>query len=235
VYRRVEGCSATKRGAVSVDQRRHPASHMRSPRLFLAAAIAAPSPPSRNIGCGFRLAVSFFPAVGMMRPRPASTNSQRRSAQCRRRSGRRTHTTMPRLFVSSLSTVHSPSIDGDGDGGGGSTRRSVTGPIYELDGAPRVTLYTKLDCTLCDKVKDVLQSLRDVQPHSLYAVDITDDDKRDWFSKYKYDIPVLHINGMYWTKHRLSVEDAVAGIELARMGHFTARRGEPDASRLEHN
>jgi hypothetical protein len=40
---------------------------------------------------------------------------------------------------------------------------------------------------------------------------------------------------MYWTKHRLSVEDAAAGMEEARSGPFAARRGEPDASRLERD
>lgn len=49
----------------------------------------------------------------------------------------------------------------------------------------------------------------------------------------RYDIPVLHVNGMYWTKHRLSVEDAAVGIKEARSGPFAERRGEPDASRLE--
>jgi len=98
-----------------------------------------------------------------------------------------------------------------------------------------VKLFTKEGCTLCDKVKDVLESIRDDQPHSLYAVDITDDDKHGWFSKYKYDIPVLHINDMYWTKHRLAVEDAIAGLQEARSGSFEARSGEPDAERLEHS
>ena len=50
----------------------------------------------------------------------------------------------------------------------------------------------------------------------------------------RYDIPVLHINDIYWTKHRLSTEEAIAGISEARTGDFSARRGEPDASRLEH-
>lgn len=50
----------------------------------------------------------------------------------------------------------------------------------------------------------------------------------------RYDIPVLHINDIYWTKHRLSIEDAIAGISEACAGDFSARRGEPDASRLEH-
>ena len=33
--------------------------------------------------------------------------------------------------------------------------------------------------------KKVLESLRSVQPHSLYSVDITDDDKQHWYAKYK--------------------------------------------------
>jgi hypothetical protein len=41
------------------------------------------------------------------------------------------------------------------------------------------------------------------------------------------------VNGIYWTKHRLSVEDAAVGIKEARSGPFAERRGEPDASRLE--
>lgn len=112
---------------------------------------------------------------------------------------------------------------------------SVTGPIYDMKGVTTVKLFTKEGCTLCDKVKDVLESVREDQPHSLYAVDITDDDKQDWFDKYKYDIPVLHINDIYWTKHRLSAEDAIAAIDEANRGDFTLREGEPDASRLEHN
>jgi len=33
-------------------------------------------------------------------------------------------------------------------------------------------------------------------------VDIIDADKTEWWDKYKYDIPVLHIDGQYWAKHR---------------------------------
>jgi hypothetical protein len=35
---------------------------------------------------------------------------------------------------------------------------------------------------------------------------------------------------MYWTKHRLTIDDAIAGLIEARNGQFTLRRGEPDAS-----
>ena len=115
---------------------------------------------------------------------------------------------------------------------------SVTRPIYIMEAVgvvvvPNVTLFTKGGCTLCDKVKDVLECIRTDHPHSLYAVDITDDDKTHWFDKYKYDIPVLHMNGIYWAKHRLTIDDAISGLIEARNGQFTLRNGEPDASRLE--
>lgn len=33
-------------------------------------------------------------------------------------------------------------------------------------------------------------------------VDITLPENKPWFKKYKYDIPVLHINGKFMLKHR---------------------------------
>ena len=29
-------------------------------------------------------------------------------------------------------------------------------------------------------------------------------DNKDWYNKYKYDIPVIHINGSYLMKHRVN-------------------------------
>ena len=110
----------------------------------------------------------------------------------------------------------------------------MTGPIYEGgEGDPVVQLYTKFGCTLCDKVSDVLRSVRDSHPHTLEAVDITDEDKADWYDKYKYDIPVLHIEGKYWVKHRLTSEVAVEGLEASRSGSFEEQEGQPDAGAME--
>jgi glutaredoxin len=69
-----------------------------------------------------------------------------------------------------------------------------------------VTLFTKEGCTLCDKVHSVLEATSSKKyPHALVAVDITDSEYRDeWFERYKFDIPDLHTNGAYWTKHRRS-------------------------------
>ena len=109
---------------------------------------------------------------------------------------------------------------------------SVSGPIYDGDG-PTVELFTKEGCTLCDAAKAVLDSLRNDAPHSLIAVDITDADKKQLWDRYKYDIPVLAIDGVYWTKHRVTEGDARAAIDEATAGSFRERPGEPDASRLE--
>lgn len=54
-----------------------------------------------------------------------------------------------------------------------------------------------------------------------------------WFSKYQYDIPVLHIGGQYWIKHRLEEAEAREGLNQAIEGNFHARSGEPDAAEME--
>ena len=123
-------------------------------------------------------------------------------------------------------------LDSPEDDGG--ERISVTGTIYDgPEGEPVVQLFTKQGCTLCDKVTDVLRSVRESHPHTLEAVDITDEDKLDWFDKYKYDIPVLHIEGKYWGKHRLTSEVAIEGLEAAKAGTFEIQAGEPNAGEME--
>jgi thiol-disulfide isomerase/thioredoxin len=112
--------------------------------------------------------------------------------------------------------------------------KSVSGTIYRsTEDAPNVKLFTKEGCTLCDKVKETLYSLHKELPHSLEAIDITDETHTEWYDKYKYDIPVLHINGQYWVKHRLSEGEARKGLHEARMGIFEAKDGEPNVGEME--
>lgn len=118
-------------------------------------------------------------------------------------------------------------------------KESVTGILYTDDSDSNdqsltVTLFTKNGCTLCDKVVDILRSVRGQQPHRLMAVDITDPDKSYWYQKYKYDIPILHLNGRYWVKHRLTKEQALSDLEAARIGSFVEKlEDEPDAGAME--
>jgi glutaredoxin len=108
---------------------------------------------------------------------------------------------------------------------------SVTGTVYQADKEPVVILFTKEGCTLCDKVKDVLFIVREENPHSLLQKDITDDS--DLYERYKYDIPVLHLDGKYWTKHRLTIDEARNALVQAREGLFESPPGEPNAAKLE--
>mmetsp|Transcript_28003 Transcript_28003/g.45085 ORF Transcript_28003/g.45085 Transcript_28003/m.45085 type:complete len:159 (+) Transcript_28003:50-526(+) len=96
---------------------------------------------------------------------------------------------------------------------------SVSGTVWKgPPDSPVITLFTKEDCSLCDKVKDTLAALKDEYPHTLAAVDITDEEHQNWYNKYKFDIPVLHIEGKYFAKHRLTEEEAMKGLEEANTG-----------------
>ena len=146
-----------------------------------------------------------------------------------------------RIFKGTLSNfrISFLHLNATGNNENSDGRNSVTGNVYTIESGgekknyPMVQLYTKDGCTLCDKVSDVLKLLREDHPHSLDAVDITDDDKKDIFDKYKWDIPVLHINGKYWTKHKLDEQEARVALSAAENGEFEERRGEPNASAIE--
>ena len=115
-----------------------------------------------------------------------------------------------------------------------SADKSVTGTIYSAGAdRPTVQLFTKAGCTLCDVAKEVLAGANAASPHTLEAVDITDEANSAWWGKYKYDIPVLHVDGKYWAKHRISLEDSLEALKQASDDEFEARKGEPDAERLE--
>jgi hypothetical protein len=69
----------------------------------------------------------------------------------------------------------------------------------------------------------------------LEQIDITDPQHQHWFDKYKYDIPVLHMETKFWIKHRLDVEEAKKGITEAKEGRFTERQGDPNAAAHERS
>lgn len=83
---------------------------------------------------------------------------------------------------------------------------------------------------MCDKVKDVLYEIRHEYPHSLILMDITDRCYEQWYERYKFDIPVVHINDHYWAKHRLTRKQAIEGIQAANAGTFQSPKGMPNAA-----
>ncbi|KAM6475489.1 glutaredoxin-like protein C5orf63 homolog [Python bivittatus] len=80
---------------------------------------------------------------------------------------------------------------------------------------PVLTLFTKHPCSLCEEAKVMLE------PHKhkfiLQEIDITLPDHSVWLEKYKYEIPVFHLNGKFLMKHRVDIqklENQLLNLEL---------------------
>ncbi|XP_064258816.1 glutaredoxin-like protein C5orf63 homolog [Passer domesticus] len=85
---------------------------------------------------------------------------------------------------------------------------------------PVLTLFTKKPCPLCDEAKEVLEPYK--RRFILQEVDITLPENSAWYDKYKYDIPVFHLNGKFLMKHRVDVrkfEDQLRKLELQSEGN----------------
>jgi glutaredoxin len=70
------------------------------------------------------------------------------------------------------------------------------------DSAPRITLYSKSDCHLCDIAKERIENVRRQTHFELNIVDITTDP--DLFEKYQERIPVVFINNKEAYVYRVS-------------------------------
>ncbi len=65
----------------------------------------------------------------------------------------------------------------------------------------RIEIYSKSDCSLCDQAKAVLLEVRSRVPFELVEIDIERDPLL--FERFRYDIPVVFIDGKKAFKHRL--------------------------------
>lgn len=66
----------------------------------------------------------------------------------------------------------------------------------------RVVLYTKPGCHLCEDMRGQLDAALRGSAEPLHAVDIAGD--LDLYMRYRYDIPVLVIDGHEVARHRIS-------------------------------
>jgi glutaredoxin len=57
---------------------------------------------------------------------------------------------------------------------------------------PKVTLYTKAGCHLCDEARDMLDEIAAQVPYELTEIDIRKDPQL--FELYRYRIPVILLN-----------------------------------------
>ncbi|XP_029658193.1 glutaredoxin-like protein C5orf63 homolog [Octopus sinensis] len=69
---------------------------------------------------------------------------------------------------------------------------------------PTLTMFTKEECSLCAEAKEALIPFMDKVIFN--EVDITDAKNKEFFYKYRFDIPVFHLNGKYLMKHRINKE-----------------------------
>lgn len=66
---------------------------------------------------------------------------------------------------------------------------------------PKLTLFTRDPCPLCDELKLQLEPYMD--KCTFESVDIARKENVRWLRLYRYEIPVLFFNGEYLCKHRL--------------------------------
>ena len=74
----------------------------------------------------------------------------------------------------------------------------------------RVVLYTKPGCGLCEKMKQEMQRAGIEPLYTLEEVNIKSES--DLYLKYRYDIPVLFINGTEAFRHRLTADEFKAAV-----------------------
>ena len=91
-----------------------------------------------------------------------------------------------------------------------------------------VTLYMRVDCSLCDEVRADLQRLQDEVPHRLTEIDIDSDPVLQ--QKYHEQIPVVEV-GPYVLRAPISRQDLAMTLGAARDRRSVASAAPPPASR----
>ncbi|XP_066156168.1 acetyl-CoA acetyltransferase, mitochondrial isoform X1 [Euwallacea fornicatus] len=90
------------------------------------------------------------------------------------------------------------------NGGGGASSIMIERVSEEVlnDIRPKLTLYTRDNCSLCDELKDQLFPY--FSSIELETVDIAKKKNVRWLRLYRYEVPVLFLNGEFLCKHRLN-------------------------------
>jgi glutaredoxin len=72
----------------------------------------------------------------------------------------------------------------------------------------RVVLYTKTNCSLCVKMREQMALANCAELYTLEEVDIEKD--AELFARYRYEIPVLSIDGVEAFRYRLKADEFCA-------------------------
>jgi glutaredoxin len=68
----------------------------------------------------------------------------------------------------------------------------------------RVIIYSRPGCHLCDEAREAIESAGCLDEYTLEEINIESDP--DLLRRYRYDIPVITINGVEAFRHRLTSE-----------------------------
>eukprot|EP00741_Cyanophora_paradoxa_P020843 tig00021314_g20121.t1 len=78
---------------------------------------------------------------------------------------------------------------------------------------PKITLFTSKTCSLCDAVKFVIGKTRQRVPFAYEEVYIDKPENARFFNEYRYDIPVIHLDGSEIARHRLDEAKLLSALE----------------------
>lgn len=74
-----------------------------------------------------------------------------------------------------------------------------------MSAKPHVTLYTKPGCHLCEEAKQEMLAAGITDEYTFEEVNIEQD--VELYDRYKFEIPVININGRKAFKYRLTAEE----------------------------
>lgn len=66
-----------------------------------------------------------------------------------------------------------------------------------------ITLYSRLECCLCDDMKEALERVRATHPFELVVVDLDREAPEEKRAAYTYEVPVLELDGRKVMKIRM--------------------------------
>ncbi|PGH05130.1 hypothetical protein AJ79_06878 [Helicocarpus griseus UAMH5409] len=66
-------------------------------------------------------------------------------------------------------------------------------PTSRLLQSARLTLFTRVNCGLCDTAKNTIANLQLKKPFSYTEIDIMVPQNKTWKDVYEFDVPVLHV------------------------------------------
>lgn len=55
----------------------------------------------------------------------------------------------------------------------------------------RITLFTRVNCSLCDAAKSVVGNVRERRPFTYHEIDVMQPGQEKWKSVYEFDTPVV--------------------------------------------